>query len=156
MARIDIDLQKYDGEFKKAGMDRLVKAAEAIRDAARGFVPTGTVTRVPGRRRKVRNHRLVPDEAPPIWMERTPGAMKKTLRTVRKKGFENVESLDAGSGTFWTENNDVRVYAGTFKTWWAIQMEKGRGKWKAAPVAFMEKGIAASSEKVRSIIENGE
>jgi len=156
MARIEYDLQKYDGEFKKAGMDRLVKAAGVIRDAARGIVVSGKVTRIPGRRKFVNKAgHLVESSDPPIWMERVPGGMKKTIRVVRKEAFENVETMDVGSGTLWIENKDVRVYAGNYKTWYAIQMEKGQGKWKGGAKPFMVPAMKNSEAAIKNIIENG-
>jgi len=146
MAKIDFDLQKYDGEFKKAGMQRLTECAEVIRDKARDLVVIGTVTRVPGRRRFVNAEgHLVPSTNPPIWMERTPGAMKKTIRVVRRE-----EVVD-----FSPKDDNVRVYAGNYKTWYAVQMEYGHGQWRGGPRPFMRKAIAAAQSAIRSIIEGG-
>jgi hypothetical protein len=156
MAKIDIDLQKYDGEFKKAGMERVERAAAAIRDEARALITIGKITRVPGRR-KYRNKagHLVESPTPPIWMERTPGGMKKTIRVVKKKQFDNVMQMDVGSGTFWIEGKDVRVYAGNYKTWYATQMEYGRGKWRGGPRSFMRPALKRAEALVRMIIEGG-
>ncbi len=154
MGRIDFDLQQYDGEFKKAGMDRLEKAAGVIRDKARDLVVTGKVTRVPGRSRMIDSTgHFIPSDNPPIWMERVPGGMKKTIRVVRKAGFKDITAMDAGSGTIWTNDNDVRVYAGNYKTWYATQMEFGRGRWRGGPRSFMRKALIAAEAKIRSIIE---
>lgn len=154
MGRIDFDLQKYDGEFKKAGMERLERAAEVIRDTARSLVVTGTVTRVPGRRRFVNKAgHMVESPNPPIWMERIPGAMKQTIRTVKKRGFDNTLGMD--SGGIWTDLVDVRVYAGNYKTWWATQMEYGRGRWRGGAKPFMRPAMIQAEGAVRSIIEGG-
>lgn len=123
MSRIDFNLQKYDGEFKAAGMVRIKKAAEAIRDAAKAKCVVGTVTR-PAKGKFW------------YWTERTPGAMKNTIRVSEKKGM-----------------NNVLVIAGNAKTWWATQMEYGRGAWKGGAKPFMRPAIHQSYDKIRSIIE---
>ena len=151
MARIDWDLQKYDGEFRKAGMERLEKAAGAIRDEAKQRGASGSVTRIPGRLRFVNaDGRLVPS-SPPIWMERSPGAMKKTIRVVRRR-----EATLAGGQVDWSVKDDnVRVYAGNFKTWWATQMEYGNGMWKGGARPFLRPAMTQAEGKIRSIIEDG-
>jgi hypothetical protein len=142
MARIDWDLQKYDGEFKAAGMERMVKAAEAIRDVAKQNCKVGTVTR-PARRYVILDHKRVPVGGTDVWTERSPGAMSDTIRVVR----------------LWDESKDiskpenVRVYAGDFKTWWAVQMEYGRGAWKGGPKPFLRPALHSSEGRVRAIIE---
>ena len=147
MARIDFDLQKYDGEFKKAGMERLEKAANVLRDDARSRVKVyAGKLHGPYKRGKY---------AGQIWTARDTDNMQKTIRVVRKKGFENVVSMDIGSGTLWTEGTDVRVYAGNYKTWYATQMEYGRGAWKGGARPFMRPAMAEFEGKVRSIIEGG-
>jgi len=143
MGAIDFNLQKFDGEFKAAGMARVVKAAEAIRDAAKGFCREGTVTRIPGRKTMVVNGRKVESTSPPEWMERTPGAMKKTIRVVRLK----TENLDM------SKPENVRVYAGNKKTWWATQMEFGFGAWKGGAKPFLRPGLRTAESKARAIIE---
>ena len=123
MARIEIDLTKYDVVFLKTAMGRVEKAAEAIRDAAKSNCVVGTVTR--------------PAKGA-YWTERSPGAMKATIRVVRKEG-----------------KNNVRVYAGNKKTWWAVQMEYGRGGWKGGARPFLRPAIASTKGTVKSIIEGG-
>ncbi len=123
MAQIDIDLTKYDVEFLKAAMSRVEKAAEAIRDAAKNKCVVGTITR--------------PAKGA-FWTERSPGAMKATIRVVRKEG-----------------KNNVLIIAGNKKTWWATQMEYGRGAWKGGARPFMRPAIASTKGLVASIIEGG-
>ncbi|HSW62169.1 MAG TPA: HK97-gp10 family putative phage morphogenesis protein [Dissulfurispiraceae bacterium] len=123
MSRINIDLTKYDAEFLKTAMSRVENAADVIRDAAKSRCVVGAITR-PAKGQ--------------FWTERSPGAMKATIRVVRKEG-----------------KNNVLVIAGNKKTWWATQMEYGRGGWKGGAKPFMRPAIAATKGKVSSIIEGG-
>lgn len=154
MSRIDFDLQKYDGEFAAAGMKRLVRAAEVIRDEAKRRIKVGTVTRVPGRKMmRMKDGRMVASTMPPKWMERTPGEMKKTIRVVQKydfsttflKNLANMEGDDSPA--------NVRVYAGNFNDWWALQMEYGYGAWKGGAQPFLRPAIYGSQSRIRAIIE---
>jgi hypothetical protein len=139
MGAIDFNLQKYDGEFKAVGIKRVLAAAEAIRDMAKAKCKEGTITRMPGRKRFKGPYGMEPSTNPPIWMERSPGAMKKTIRVWPPQVTENTR--------------DIRVYAGNFKTWWAVQMEYGRGRWKGGAKPFLRPALHGSESKVRSIIE---
>ena len=121
MSKIDFDLQKYDGEFKAAGMARIKRSAEAIRDAAKAKCVVGTISR---------------PAVGKYWTERTPGAMRNTIRVVEKEGV-----------------NNILVIAGNAKTWWATQMEYGRGAWKGGAKPFMRQAIHESYSKIRSIVE---
>ena len=138
---IDFDLQKYDGEFKAAGITRMVKASEAIRDAAKRHCVRGTITRPPRKHFVYQGHLepASPQSSANIWTERSPGAMKGTIRVVRSHDPEKASS--------------VRVYAGNFKTWWALQMEYGFGGWKGGAKPFMRPALHESESKVRDIIE---
>ena len=150
MARIDWDLQKYDGEFKKAGMDRLKRAADVIRDMAKANCKVGTIDR-PARKHWVNAEGHFEDASPlssaNIWTAREIGAMKATIRTVE---------LNNPSPGFDTKADNVRIYAGNFKTWWAIQMEYGRGGWKGGPRSFMRPALVSAPPRIRSIIEGTE
>jgi hypothetical protein len=142
MSRIDFNLQKYDGEFKAAGMERLERAANAIRDAARQKIKVGSITR-PQRKYFIFEHHRRPSQSA-LWTERHPGEMRDTIRTVRRRD----ESLN-----FDASRDNVRVYAGNFADWWATQMEFGRGKWKGGAKPFLRPALWGSESKVRSIIE---
>jgi hypothetical protein len=124
MARIDFNLTKYDAEFLKTAMGRIEKAAEIVRDEAKRRCKVGTLTR--------------PAKGSAYWTERSPGAMRDTIRVVRKGG-----------------KNNVRVYAGNRKTWWATQMEYSRGGWKGGPKPFLRPAIAAVKDTVKHTIEEG-
>ena len=150
MARIDWDLQKYDGEFKKAGMARIKRAAEVIRDMAKTNCIAGTINR-PARKHWVNNGHLEdasPESSANIWTAREAGAMRETIRVVETRE-------DRGRG-FDQERDNVRVYAGNFKTWYAVQMEYGRGGWKGGARPFMRKALTAAPSRIRPIIEGTE
>jgi HK97 gp10 family phage protein len=123
MAAIEIDLMKYFPEFEKAAMDRIEKAAGVIRDAARRNCTVGTISR-PAKGK--------------FWTERSPGAMRDTIRVATKEGAKN-----------------VFLIAGDKKTWWATQMEYGRGGWKGGAKPFIRPAIASTKDEVKSIIEGG-
>lgn len=138
---IDFDLQKYDGEFLAAGAARVTRAAIAIRDAAKRHCVKGTITR-PERKRFVFQGHLEPSTpGSAVWTERSPGAMRSTIRVVRKFSNEDMK------------NWNIRVYAGNFKTWWALQMEFGFGGWKGGARPFLRPALHESESKVRDIIE---
>ena len=130
MSEIKFNFEQYDGQIAKASMDRLRKAADIIRDAAKAKCVVGTVTREVKAGQK-------------FWMERTPGAMRDTIRTVEKKGAHGLVG------------RDVRVYAGNKKTWWATQMEFGRGGWKGGAKPFMRPALRSTKSEVQAVIENG-
>jgi hypothetical protein len=152
---IDFDLQKYDGEFLAAGAARVTRAAIAIRDAAKRHCVKGTITRPP-RKHFVLNGHLEPESpnsSARLWTERTPGAMRNTIRVVHK--FEHGDMkysniwVSVGAPKAW----DVRVYAGNFATWWALQMEYGFGGWKGGAKPFLRPALHESESKVRDILE---
>ena len=140
---IDFDLQKYDGEFLAAGAARMTRAAIAIRDAAKRHCVRGTISRPPRKHFVYQGHLepASPQSSANIWTERTPGAMRGTIRVVRKFGHENMQGWN------------IRVYAGNFKTWWALQMEYGFGAWKGGAKPFLRPAVHESESKVRDIIE---
>ena len=135
-AAIDFNLQKYDGEFKAAGMARIEKAAKAIQGIAKGFCEAGSITR-PVRKRYVYQHHLEPSSGP-LWTAREIGGMMRSIRVSR--------SHDASVP-------NVRVYAGNFAAWYAIQMEFGRGRWKGGARPFLRPALHTGESVVRSIIE---
>lgn len=123
MSRIEIDLSKYDKQIMTAAMDRVEKAAKVIRDQAKRNCVVGTISR-PAKGK--------------FWTERSPGAMRDTIRVTRREG-----------------KNNVLLIAGNKKTWWATQMEYGRGGWKGGPKPFMRPAISSTKSEVKSILENG-
>lgn len=130
MGEIKFNFEQYDGQIAKACMERLRKAAEVIKESAKSKCIVGTITR----------HRK---PGQPEWMERSPGAMRDTIRVTEKNGKAGLVG------------RDVRIYAGTKKTWWATQMEYGRGGWKGGRRPFMRPALRATKAEVQRIIENG-
>ena len=130
MANVKFNFEQYDGQIAKASMDRIRKAANIIKQVAKAKCVVGTVNRPakPGQ---------------PYWMERSPYAMRNTLRVVEKTGATGIS------------NRNVRVYAGNSKTWWAVQMEYGRGGWKGGAKPFLRPALRATKSAVQSILENG-
>ena len=130
MAEIKFNFEQYDEIIAKSCIERVRKAANIIRDDAKSRCVVGTI-----------NRPLKPGQ--PYWMEREVGAMRKTLRTVEKKGEKGLEG------------RDVRVIAGNKKTWWATQMEFGRGGWKGGRKPFMRPAMRAKQSEVKSVLEGG-
>lgn len=126
-------------ELRKVGMDRLEKAAEVIRDEAKQILlskidpkkPAHSVSHPPYEKGKY---------AGKYWTEREAGAMTETIRVVRLHD---------------QKSRNVRIYAGNKKTWWAKQMEFGRGGWKGGRRSFLRPAINKSIPKIKGIIENG-
>ena len=131
---------------KQGGMARLVEAAMLVRDEAKRILwskqGNKAITRVPGRYYQIVGGKRVPSTNPPVWMERTPGAMVRTIRVVLPYGAR---------GTV----NNVWIMAGNRKTWWAIQAEYGRGGWKGGSKAFLRPALKRAEAKMKTIIENG-
>jgi hypothetical protein len=134
MAEIRFNFEQYDGQIAKSCMDRLRKAAGEIQLQAILKCHVGKTNRPRAQRGK---------SAGAIWTEREIGALRRTIRVVEKEG----ETGLAG--------RDVRVYAGNFKTWYAMQVEYGRGGWKGGAHPFLRPGMSAAKGRVQSIISNG-
>ncbi len=97
--------EKYDEQFERASIERLVAAAEAIADNARAHCPVGTVSRP--------IYKRGPYAGEP-WTARDAGALKKTIR-VRQKTSKTGKPL-------WRKAN-VRVYAGNYLVYYASIVE---------------------------------
>lgn len=81
-----------------------------------------------------------------IWTARhSKRAMVDSIRYVKKK--------DAFSNLFiGVKNYNIWIMAGNFKTWWAVQMEYGHGKWKGGAKPFFRSGINKSKGAVNALI----
>ena len=144
MAEIVFNFEQYDGQLAKACMKRIRKAADVIIDAAKANCAIGDayytyptksgVKVVPGVRQATGGK---------YWTERSRGAMRNTIRRTEKRG-------DGG-----LENTDLRIIAGNSKTWWATQMEYGRGGWKGGARPFLRPALRKTKSEVQSILENG-
>lgn len=157
MAKINFNFSKYDFEIRQASLDRLEKAAEAIRDKAKALLSAQIKETYkehgPYRRRYVKGSGLIGymsgessaanivyGGTAPIWTERQHGAMVKTIRVVRSKN-PNI--------------NNVWVMAGNFKTWWAVQLEYGKGDWRGKKKSFLRPAMTAAAQGIRSALQGG-
>ncbi len=119
MATIWFDWGKYDVKIEKVCMDRLENAAKAIRDDAKSNLSG-----------KLKGD--WPEHGPyksgayagKAWTARYHGAMANTIRYVRRDDKKNI----------W-------IMAGNNETWWAVQLEYGRGGWKGGRRSFMRPAI---------------
>jgi len=76
-------------------------------------------------------------------MEREIGALRRTIRVTEKTG----ESGLIG--------RDVRVIAGNRKTWYALQVEYGRGGWKGGAHPFLRPAMRGRKAEIQRVIEGG-
>jgi len=87
---------KADQEFENVAIERLVKAAEVVANAARRKCPVGTISRP--------MYKTGPYAGQP-WTSRDAGRLKKSIRVVRQK---------TKSGKAFSKKRNVRVYAGSY------------------------------------------
>ena len=135
-------------EFRKIGMERLVASAEVVRMNAiykLQSLITGmtTICRKSGDTKEPwKEHEAYKKGAAvgKYWTARHYRAMVHTIRVVRKYN---------------ETSRDVRIYAGNKKTWWALQMEYGRGGWKGGAKPFLRPAIRSSIAQIKVIIESG-
>jgi hypothetical protein len=128
MARIQWNIEEYEQMFHKAGMDRVQDCAVYLDHKLK----TNVIRSYKNRRPVYKTGK----DAGKLWTARDMDIMAKTVRVVTRPGKLNV----------W-------VMIGTFKTWWALQMERGRGDWKGGPIPFIRKSIAESRDGIRAICE---
>lgn len=135
MAQPKFDFAQYDDQIKDAALARMHAAASVLQ-----------MNMVLKCKKSYSNRRPVYKKGPfrgQVYTARDMDIMAKTIRVVEKKGV----GLHAG--------NNVRVYAGNFKTWWAMQMEYGRGAWKGGASPFMRPAINGSKAQIQAVLESG-
>lgn len=131
MARmVNFNLERHDQQFMRAGLNRMEKAAAVIQMNAILKIVKSYENRRPAYKTGAYAGR--------IYTARDMDIMAKTIRVVRRD-----------------DKKDVRVYVGNFKTWWAVQMEYGRGAWKGGPKPFLRPAVAASRGRIKVILESG-
>ena len=119
--------EKYDEQFERASVERLVEAAEAIAEAARSKCPVGTVSRP--------IYKRGPYAGKP-WTARDAVALKKTIRVRQKHGK---------TGKPLKRKSNVRVYAGNYLVYYARIVEyAGR--------AFLRPALWNSLSRIRQIM----
>ena len=124
-------------------MGRVEKAAVLLRDTARNKVPVwqgpfwGPY--------KTGKH------AGMIWTARDHDNLLKTIRVTKKKDtFTNLSFGLASHMNIW-------VMCGNYKTWYANQVEYGRGEWKGKKTRhpYLRPAIKQSRADMIRIVENG-
>jgi hypothetical protein len=136
MAEIKLNFEQYDNIIAKSSMARMRAAASVLQMAM--------ILKI---KKSYKNRRPVYKKGPyagRVWTARDMDIMAKTIRVVEKN-----------KGQFGLDNCNVRVYAGNFKTWWATQMEFGRGDWKGGASPFMRPAIAATKSQIKVVLESG-
>jgi len=117
---------RFDQEFEKISIERLVEAAEVIAAATRRTCPVGTVSRP--------IYKSGP-YAGQFWTARDAGELKRSIRVVRRR---------TKSGKAFTKKRNVRVYAGHKKAYYASIVEHSK--------PFMRPAQSSSLSQVKTII----
>lgn len=117
------DAKPLNKEVMRNGMKRLEKSAEIVVKKARSKCPVGTLSRPMYKTGRY---------AGQFWTARDAGALKKSIRVVKKHGSEKL---------------NIRVYAGTAKVFYA-QIVEFRS-------AFLRPALNASKSQIKSIMLNG-
>lgn len=125
MARINLNLEQYDQEFLRTAMGRVEAAANIIKNEAAAIL-AGKV------KETWKEH-----GGDPSWKARYYDEMVKTIRVVQKGGVHNI----------W-------VMAGTWRVWWATQLEYGRAGWKGGAKPFMRPAISKTKQQVQTALES--
>ena len=134
MANVKWDDSAFQAECVKVTMDLLEQAAwKIVRDAKNKLTSYGNkgFHRPPYK---------TGDAAGQPWTARQQGAMVKTIRAVRKRG---------------DDRRNIWIMAGNKETWWAIQLEYGRGAWKGGRKSFMRPAMANAPRHIRDVLESG-
>jgi hypothetical protein len=128
-----------------ASMERLRKAAEVVRDKAR-FICKVYVGKLHG-------PYTAGKYAGKVWTARDTDNLLRTIRVVESK--TRTSEFNSNTGAVIKFRN-VWVMAGNYKTWYAQQVEFGRGGWKGGAHPFLRKALYSSREKMISILRGDE
>jgi|GEM_PF-2206975 len=137
--------EEFAPEILSNCMERIEKAAVVVRDAARAKMTGFKYTwKEHGPYSTGKYHGQV-------WTARDYNALKETIRVTKKKE----SGLTGGFGYKAAKNMNVWIMAGNYKTWYAVQVERGRGEWRGKPHPFLRPAFQESQDKIKSIVENG-
>lgn len=118
----------FDQEFENVAIERLVDAAEILKQNVERRTPVGTVSRP--------MYRRGPYAGQP-WTSRDAGRLKKSTRVVRKK---------TAGGKAFSRKRSVRVYSGHYTAYYAKIVEYSRPYMRPAltqSLAAMKTAIGA-------------
>ena len=135
MAHIQWNTQEFEIVCIGATMDRLEAAGKIVRDDAKRIL-------APQLKGNWREHGPYQsgDYAGETWTARYKKKMLDTIRVVRKHT---------------DTSRNVWIMAGEYNSWWAIQMEYGRGGWKGGRRSFMRPALKGAAAAMKNVIENG-
>ena len=122
----DWNPNKMDATFENVALDRLIKAAEVIKNKVKSKTPVGTTSRP--------IYRKGPYAGQP-WTARDAGQLKKSVRVVRKK---------TKSGKALSRKRNIRVYVGNYLAYYANIVE--------FYTPFMSIGFESALGEVKEII----
>ena len=122
----DWNPNKMDATFENVALDRLIKAAEVIKNKVKSKTPVGTISHP--------MYKKGPYHDQP-WTARDAGQLKKSVRVVRKK---------TKSGKALSRKRNIRVYAGNYLAYYANIVE--------FYTPFMSIGFESALGEVKEII----
>ena len=147
MAHINWNTAEFEAQCIGVTLDRLEVAAQIIADDMKAILApqltghtiiktkNGGVAIVPWQEHGAY---ATGKNAGEIWTERYKKKMLGTIRAVRKK--------DSNARNIW-------IVAGNFKTWWALQMEYGRGGWHGKKKSFMRPAMRRAGVAIQTALE---
>jgi hypothetical protein len=86
-----------------------------------------------------------PKPGRPSYDERYPGSMVKTIRVRRL--FNDVYGMGVQVG-----HRNVWIMAGNYNTWWAIQLEYGRGGWNGGAKPFIRPIMRRADSYMKAVL----
>jgi len=135
MAHIKWNTTEFEIACVGATMERLESAGKIVRDDAKRILSP----QLEGHWREHGPYKSGPYKGA-TWTARYKKKMLDTIRVVRKHG---------------DPNRNVWIMAGNDDTWWAIQMEYGRGGWKGGRRSFLRPALRGAAAAMKNVIENG-
>lgn len=135
MAQVKWNSSEFELACVGATMDRLEACGKIVRDDAKRIL----TPKLKGNWTEHGPYKSGP-YAGASWTARYKQKMVDTVRVVRKHG---------------DPNRNVWIMAGNYDTWWAIQMEYGKGDWKGGKRSFLRPALKGAAAAMKSVIENG-